>query len=81
MLCNLAGAIQGVDYWSNGYHQEALLRLTRTRKVMRSSIMDVYILPYFSVSYMNLFGEGLVLKSLSLDMIKWSVTCCHHVHS
>ena len=44
-------------------------------------VMDAYILPYFSVFYMDLFGEGLVLESLSIDVIRWSVTCCHHMHS
>ena len=34
------------------------------------AVTDAYILPYFSVSYMDLFSEGLVFKSLSLDMIR-----------
>ena len=46
-----------------------------------NGVMEAYILPYFSVFYMDLFGEGPVFKSLSLDMIRWSVTCCHHMCS
>ena len=44
-------------------------------------VTDVYILSYFSVFHMDLFGEGLVFESLSLDVIRWLVTCCHHMHS
>ena len=43
--------------------------------------MDTSILPYFSVFYMDLLGGGLVFMSLSLDMIRWLVTCCNHVHT
>ena len=49
--------------------------------VMMAIVMGAYILPYFSVFYTDLFGEGLVFKSLLLVMIRWSVTCCHHMHS
>ena len=45
------------------------------------NVMDTHIFPYFSVFYTDLFGEDLVSESLSLDMIKWLVMCCHHVHS
>ena len=37
--------------------------------------------PYFSVFYTDLFGEVFVFESLSLDMIRWLVTCGHRVHS
>ena len=44
-------------------------------------VTDAHILSYFSVFYMDLFDEVFVFESLSLDMIRWLVTCCHHVHS
>ena len=44
-------------------------------------VMDTHILSYFSVFYMDLFDEVFVFESLSLDMIRWLVMCCHHVHS
>ena len=44
-------------------------------------VMDTHILSYFSVFYMDLFDEVFVFESLSLIMIRWSVTYCHHVHS
>ena len=50
-------------------------------KLLITSVTEAYILPYFSVFYTNLFGEGLVFESLSLDMIRWLVMCCHHMHS
>ena len=45
------------------------------------SVTDAHILSYFSVFYTDLFDEVLVFESLSLNMIRWLVTCCHHVHS
>ena len=36
----------------------------------QDGVMDTYILPYFSVFYTDLFGEGPVFKPLSLDMIR-----------
>ena len=48
---------------------------------VQTSVKDTYILPYFSVFYMDLFSEGLVFKSLSLDVIRWSVMCFHHMHN
>ena len=45
------------------------------------SVTDAHILSYFSVFYTDLFDEVFVFESLSLDMIRWLVTCCHHVHS
>ena len=44
-------------------------------------VTDTHILSYFSVFYMDLFDEVFVFESLSLDVIRWLVTCCHHVHS
>ena len=44
-------------------------------------VMDTHILSYFSVFFTELFDEVFVFEPLSLDMIRWSVTCCHHVHS
>ena len=44
-------------------------------------VTDAHILSYFSVFYMDLFDEVFVFESLSLDMIRWLVTCCHHMHS
>ena len=44
-------------------------------------VTDAHILSYFSVFYTDLFDEVFVFESLSLDMIRWLVTCCHHVHS
>ena len=44
-------------------------------------VTDAHILSYFSVFYTDLFDEVLVFESLSLNMIRWLVTCCHHVHS
>ena len=37
--------------------------------------------PYFSVFYMDLFSEVFVFESLSLDMIRRLVMCCHHMHN
>ena len=45
------------------------------------SVTDAHILSYFSVFYTDLFDEVFVFEPLSLDMIRWLVTCCHHVHS
>ena len=53
----------------------------KNEEYLYDTVMDAYILPYLSVFYTDLFGEGLVFKSLSLDMIRLLVTCCHHVHS
>ena len=44
-------------------------------------VTDAHILSYFSVFYTDLFDEVFVFESLSLVMIRWSVMCCHHVHS
>ena len=44
-------------------------------------VTDAHILSYFSVFYMDLFDEVFVFESLSLVMIRWSVMCCHHMHS
>ena len=44
-------------------------------------VTNAHILSYFSVFYMDLFDEVFVFESLSLDMIRWLVTRCHHVHS
>ena len=44
-------------------------------------VTDAHILSYFSVFYMDLFDMVFVFESLSLDMIRWLVTCCHHMHS
>ena len=44
-------------------------------------VTDAHILSYFSVFYTDLFDEVFMFESLSLDMIRWLVTCCHHVHS
>ena len=44
-------------------------------------VTDAHILSYFSVFYTDLFDEVFVFEPLSLDMIRWLVTCCHHVHS
>ena len=43
------------------------------------SVMDAHILSYFSVFYTDLFDEVFMFESLSLDMIRWLVMCCHHV--
>ena len=45
------------------------------------TVTDAHILSYFSVFYTDLFDEVFVFESLSLIMIRWLVTCCHHVHS
>ena len=44
-------------------------------------VMDAHILSYFSVFYTDLFDEVFMFESLSFDMIRWLVTCCHHMHS
>ena len=49
--------------------------------VEETVVMDAHILSYFSVFYTDLFDRVFVFESLSLDMIRWLVTCCHHVHS
>ena len=43
-------------------------------------VTDAHILSYFSVFYTDLFDKVFVFESLSLDMIRWSVMCCHHMH-
>ena len=48
---------------------------------MPLGVTDAHILSYFSVFYTDLFYEVFVFESLSLIMIRWLVTCCHHVHS
>ena len=56
-------------------------KLVLSRMLQRVYVTDTHILSYFSVFYTDLFDEVFVFESLSLDMIRWLVTCCHHVHS
>ena len=58
-----------------------LLFQKRPFSICGIGVTDAHILSYFSVFYTDLFDEVFVFEPLSLDMIRWLVTCCHHVHS
>ena len=59
----------------------AALGVKSAGEIMPTTVTDAHILSYFSVFYTDLFDKVFVFESLSLDMIRWLVTCCHHVHS